>query len=108
MKNKSIIRSAVEFSIKHKSIIILIVVFLALFGVFALIRMPKQEFPTFSIRQGLVIGVYPGASSSEVEEQLTAPLEEYLFSYKEINKQEPYSITKNGMVIIFVQLDQKV
>jgi multidrug efflux pump len=108
MKNKSIIRSAVEFSIKHKSIIILIVVFLALFGVFALIRMPKQEFPTFSIRQGLVIGVYPGASSSEVEEQLTAPLEEYLFSYKEINKEETYSITKDGMVIIFVQLDQKV
>src|SRR5574344_377319 len=108
MKNKSIIRSAVEFSIKHKSIIILIVVFLALFGVLALIRMPKQEFPVFSIRQGLVVGIYPGASSDQVEEQLTAPLEEYVFSYKEINKEETYSITKDGMVIVFVQLENQV
>lgn len=108
MKEKSVIRRAVEFSVQHKAIIILIVLFLVAFGVLALIRMPKQEFPVFSIRQGLVIGVYPGASSAQVEEQLTAPLEEYLFSYKEINKEETYSVTKDGMVFIFVQLDTKV
>ncbi len=108
MKEKSFIRRAVEFSVEHKSIIIMIVVFMVAFGVLALIRMPKQEFPVFSIRQGLVVGIYPGASSDQVEEQLTAPLEEYLFSYKEINKEETYSITKDGMVIVFVQLENQV
>ena len=48
---KSVIRRIVEFSVKNKSIIILIVAFLVLFGIYALIRMPKQEFPVFSIRQ---------------------------------------------------------
>lgn len=105
---KSVVRSAVEFSVKHKSIIILIVVFMALFGVYALIRMPKQEFPQFSIRQGLVVGVYPGASSNQVEEQLTKPLEEFLFSYKEIDRKMTYSVTSDGMVVVYVTLNAEV
>ena len=105
---KSVIRRIVEFSVKNKSIIILIVAFLVLFGVYALIRMPKQEFPVFSIRQGLVVGVYPGATSEQVEEQLTVPLEEFLFSYKEVQKNMTYSVTSDGMVVIYVQLDAEV
>ncbi|MCQ2262986.1 MAG: efflux RND transporter permease subunit [Bacteroidales bacterium] len=105
---KSVVRSAVEFSVKHKSIIILIVVFMALFGVYALTQMPKQEFPQFSIRQGLVVGVYPGATSDQVEEQLTKPLEEFLFSYKEVNKTLTYSVTSDGMVVVYVQLSDQV
>ena len=106
--SKSIVRSAVEFSVKNKSIIILIVAFTALFGVYALVKMPKQEFPQFSIRQGLVVAVYPGASSDQVEEQLTRPLEEFLFSYKEINKAQTYSVTSDGMVVVYVQLSANV
>ena len=29
-------------------------------GYFGLVDMPKQEFPEFTIRQGVVVGVYPG------------------------------------------------
>lgn len=105
---KSVVRNAVEFSVKHKSIIILIVMFMALFGVFALIEMPKQEFPQFSIRQGLVVGVYPGASSDQVEKQLTQPLEKFLFSYKEINRQMTYSVTSDGMVVMYVSLNPDI
>lgn len=105
---KSVIRKAVEFSMHHRQIIILTVSILVVIGIFALIKMPKQEFPAFSIRQGLVIGVYPGATSAEVEEQLTSPLEEYLFSYKEVNKELTYSISKDGMVIVVVQLNPNV
>ncbi len=105
---KSVVRNAVEFSVQHKSIIILVVVVSVLFGIFALVKMPKQEFPAISIRQGLVVGVYPGATSEQVEEQLTAPLEEYLFSYKEINRQMTYSVTSDGMVVMYVSLDDGV
>ena len=104
----SVIRHCVEFSIKNKSIIILFVIALALFGIFALIKMPKQEFPVFTIRQGLIVGIYPGATSSQIEKQLTNPLEEYLFSYKEVNKKETYSVTNDGMVIIYVTLEDNV
>ena len=41
--------------------------------------MPKQEFPGYTIRQGIIVGIYPGATSEEVEKQLAELLEEFLF-----------------------------
>lgn len=105
---KSVLRNAVEFSVKHKSIIILIVVCMSLFGIYALVKMPKQEFPQISIRQGLVVAVYPGVPSDQVEEQVTKPLEEFLFSYKEVNKLMTNSVTSDGMVVIYVSLEPDI
>ena len=40
----------------------LIVGCLFVFGIYALARIPKQEFPEYTIRQGVVVGVYLNAS----------------------------------------------
>ena len=98
----------VESAMRHWQIVFLITGLLVLFGVYALFNMPKQEFPKFTIRQGLVIGVYPGATSAEVEEQMTTAVERYLFSYKEIRKSKTYSLSKDGMMIVFVELNDDV
>ncbi len=93
---------------RYRQIIFLIVSVLFVVGVYALFVMPRQEFPEFTIRQGLVIGVYPGATSNQVSEQLTSKVENYLFSYKEIRKNKTYSYSKNGMMIVFVTLNNNV
>lgn len=98
----------VESAMRHWQIVFLITALFVLFGVYALLNMPKQEFPKFTIRQGLVIGVYPGATSAEVEAQLTTAVERYLFSYKEIKKSKTYSLSKDGMMIVFVELNDDV
>jgi len=98
----------VASAMRHWQIVFLITSLMVLFGVYALFNMPKQEFPKFTIRQGLVIGVYPGATSAEVEEQLTTNVERYLFSYKEIKKAKTYSLSKDGMMIVFVELNDDV
>ncbi len=98
----------VESAMRYRQIVFLITALLITIGIYALVVMPRQEFPTFTIRQGLVIGVYPGASSEEVEEQLTSKVEKYLFSFKEISKAETYSHSKNGMMIVFVELNDDV
>ena len=98
----------VESAMRYRQIVFLITTLLVALGVYALMVMPRQEFPTFTIRQGLVIGVYPGASSSEVEQQLTTEVEKYLFGYKEINKKKTYSYSKEGMMIVFVELNDNV
>jgi multidrug efflux pump len=102
------IKNSVEFAMKNKNVIILLVAMLVIFGVYGLLEMPKQEFPVFTIREGLVVGVYPGANSSQVDEQLTQPLESYLFGYKEVNKARTYSVSKDGMVIVYVVLNDNV
>ena len=75
------------------------------FGVFGLAEMKKNEFPDFTIRQGIVAAVCPGYTAAEVEEQVTKPLEDYIFSYKEVKKAKTHSVSKDGMVIVQVQLN---
>lgn len=50
---------AIEAVMRHHKLMFFFVGVLVLFGVFALVKMPKQEFPTFTIRQGVVVGIYP-------------------------------------------------
>ena len=85
-------------------IIFFIVACLVAFGMFALTRLNKDEFPQFTIRQGVVAAVYPGATAQEVEEQVTKPLERFLFTYAEIDKDKTYSVTENGIVYIYAEL----
>lgn len=98
----------IAWAMKYKSIVFLIVGVLVIFGAYSLQVLPKQEFPTFTIRQGLIIGVYPGATPSEVEEQLAKPLENFLFTYKEVRKAKTYSENKDGMMILQVELNEDV
>ena len=70
----------IEWTMRHYQITLLVITVLVGLGILGLVDMPKQEFPEFTIRQGVVVGVYPGATSGEVEEQLAKPLERYLFT----------------------------
>ena len=87
---------------------LLLATVLIVFGIYSLIDMPKNEFPSFTIRQGVVVGVYPGANTKEVEEQLTKPLEKFLWGFKEIKKKKTYSESKDGMSLVFVELNDDV
>ncbi|MAC94184.1 MAG: cation transporter [Flavobacteriales bacterium] len=98
----------IELAMKHKQIAIIITAILVLFGVFSLLVMPRNEFPEFTIRQGLIIGVYPGANSAQVEEQLATKVESFLYGFEEVNREKTYSISKEGMLIVFVEVNNSV
>ena len=98
----------VEGVMRKSSIMLLIVSAFIVFGIYSLINMPKNEFPTFTVRQGVVAAVYPGATSAEVEEQVTKPLEKFLWGFKEIKKAKTYSESKDGMCYVFVELNDDV
>ncbi len=94
--------------LKYRSIVLLLSVVLIGFGIFALIKMDKNEFPSFTIREGVVAAVYPGATPEQMEQEVLKPLEDYVFSFKEVNKKTTYSNCSDGMVMIFVELDDNV
>lgn len=105
MKEK---RSFLETAMAYHRIILLLVGMLVLTGIVGLYVMPKQEMANIIVREGAVVAVYPGATSAQVEERVTKPLENFLFGYKEVNKRKTYSVTKDGMVIIYVQLNDDI
>lgn len=98
----------VALGFKYRQVVILIASVLIAFGVYALIVMDKNEFPTFTIREGVVAAVYPGANVEQCEQEVLKPLEDYIFSYKEVNKEKTYANVTDGMVMIFVELDDNV
>ncbi len=98
----------IELAMKHKQIAIIITSIFVLFGIFSLVVMPRNEFPEFTIRQGLIIGVYPGANSQQVEEQLATKVESFLYGFQEVNREKTYSISKEGMLIVFVEVNNNV
>ena len=100
-------RTLIENILRYKQLIIIVTGVLVLFGVAALTQMPRDEFPEFKIRQGLIIGVFPGASSQQVEEQLTKKVENYLFQFEAVDKAKTHSVSKENVMVIYVELLKK-
>lgn len=98
----------VASAMRHKHITLLLVVMMMLAGVFSLIKIPKNEFPQFNVPVGLMVGVYPGASGQEVERQVAGIMEEFLWTFKEINKQRTTTISVNNACVAMVYLDRSV
>lgn len=103
MENKK--RNFVEWAMHYRQIIILLTCCLIAFGIYSLPNMRKNEFPDFTIRQGMVVAVAPGNSAEEMAEQVAKPLEQYIFSYKEVKKEKTFSQCRDGIVYIQVQLN---
>lgn len=92
------------WTIRHKSIIYLIVAVLVGIGIYGISKMNKDEYPSFEIKQGLVAAVYPGASSLQVEEQVAKPVEQVLLSFDEVNSQNLQITSKDGICYMLVDL----
>ena len=95
--------SWIAWPIQNYKITAFITALFLAFGIWAMYVMPKDEFPAFTIRQGVVIAVMPGATAEEIEEQVARPLEKYIFTYKEVNRSKTYSTSQNGMCIVMVE-----
>ena len=97
-----------KWPLEHYPISLLIVGILFLLGIFGMYDMPKDEFPHATIRQGVVVAVYPGATAEEVEQQVARPLERYLFTYGEVNRVKTTTTSQNGLCIVMVKLNDNV
>ena len=98
----------ISWPLENYRITLLLVVILFGIGIYGMWVMPKDEFPPVTIRQGVVVAVYPGATSEEVEQQVTRPLERYLFTYGEVNRTKTTSTSQNGMAMVLVNLKDEV
>ena len=108
MEGKKQRTDLVAAAMRHKNITLLLVVTMMVAGMFSLLWIPKNEFPDFEAPVGLVIGAYPGANVEEVEQQLAKPMEEFLWTFKEINKRRTMTLSMNDGCAAVVYLDASV
>lgn len=88
--------------IKSKLTPIIIVVSLLL-GLFALGITPREEEPQIKVPMIDVMVSFPGASAREVEEQVTRPMEKFLYEIKGV--EYVYSIIKPGENLTIVRFN---
>jgi multidrug efflux pump subunit AcrB/outer membrane protein TolC len=98
----------VRAALRYPQVTLFLSAVVFLLGVYSMVRMPRREDPKITIRTGIVAAMYPGATSKEVEDQVTRKIEEHLFHFEEVRREKTYSTTRNGMVVINVELNKSV
>jgi multidrug efflux pump subunit AcrB/outer membrane protein TolC len=98
----------VKSSLRNPIVTVILAAMAFAVGVHAFLNMPRTEDPSITIRKGLVLAWYPGATSDQVESQVTKKLEEHIFKFQEVRKQKTYSTSRPGMVVIGVELEDSV
>jgi len=94
--------------LRHRQVAFVLSFAVIALGIESLLTMSRQDTPTVSVHQALVAMIYPGATTAHVEQQVTRPLETYLFSFTEINPSKTKSFTRDGLVVVTVELNEWV
>lgn len=97
--------SIAEYSIKNKIISWLFIVILAIGGVMSFLELGRLEDPAYTIKDAMIVATYPGATSKEVEEELTYPLEREIRKLPYIDKIT--STSSDGMSQIKVSMQRE-
>jgi multidrug efflux pump subunit AcrB/outer membrane protein TolC len=98
----------VRSALQNRAVVLVLTAFAVLLGVRALLTMPRREDPKITIRTGLVLARYPGATAAQVEEQVTRKIEAQLFRHEEVRKLKTFSTSRDGVVVVNVELEEWV
>jgi multidrug efflux pump subunit AcrB len=98
----------VRASLRYPQVTLVVAGMLFVTGLYSLFTMPRREDPKITIRTGIVSAIYPGATAEEVEDQVTRKIEERLFRFEEVRRDKTFSTTRNGVVVVNVELNKEV
>ncbi|KAA0971931.1 efflux RND transporter permease subunit [Aureimonas fodinaquatilis] len=92
-----------DWALRHRSIVLYLMLAAILIGVFSYQRLGRNEDPTFIIKTMVVQAAWPGASVEETLKQVTERLERKLQETPKLDFLRSY--TSAGLTTIFVNLD---
>lgn len=98
----------VKAALRYPQVTLLLTAALLATGVTSLVTMPRREDPKITIRTGLVIAAYPGATAEQVEKQVTRKIEDRLFRFEEVRKAKTWSTSRSDLSVIHVELEDQV
>jgi multidrug efflux pump subunit AcrB/outer membrane protein TolC len=100
--------NSIKFWLRYPAVTLILTALIVIVGIHAFLKMQRTEDPTITIRTGIVAAVYPGATSEQVEKQVTKTIEKHIFKFSEVRKEKTYSTSRPGLVIINVELEDNV
>lgn len=106
--SKKIKINIIEAAMKYRQVTLALAVILLGLGIYAVKHMSRAENPNIEMPIAMVVSFYPGADVYQTEQQITKKIEQYLFTFEEIDKKKTTSETKAGQTFITVRLRTEV
>ncbi|MCZ6651814.1 MAG: efflux RND transporter permease subunit [Planctomycetota bacterium] len=94
-----------RFAVEHKTLINFVVFLLVVGGFASYFGLGRLEDPDFTIKVGVIITRYPGASPVEVELEVTDRVEQALQEMPELDN--IYSFSRAGLSIVRVEMKEE-
>ncbi|WOS66024.1 efflux RND transporter permease subunit [Sinorhizobium fredii] len=95
-----------DWALRHKSIVVYMMVVAALAGLWAYSTLGREEDPAFTIKTMVVKTLWPGATAVDTVEQITDRVEKKLEELPNLDYVKSY--TKPGESVVFVNLKDTV
>ncbi|MDO5581406.1 MAG: efflux RND transporter permease subunit [Planctomycetia bacterium] len=95
-----------RYAVHHRMVVAFCVFLIIAGGIWSFINNGRLEDPEFSIKTSVVITLYPGASAEDVQLLVTDVVEKAAQQIKGLKRVR--SISKPGLSIVFVDLDDSV
>jgi len=95
--------SIYESSVRRPVTTILIFVGMIVIGLYSLVQLPVDLYPEIELPFITVVTTFPGTSASDVEENVTRPIENALNSVG--NLKELTSTSSDGLSVVFLQFE---
>ena len=90
-------------SVKHSAILSMILIALAVFGIFSITTTNLEFIPDIDMPQIFVVAVYPGASSEDVEKDVVDILEDDFVTLPDFKSMDSQSMNSAAMITITFQ-----
>ena len=89
-----------RFAIRHSAVLTMILLALALFGVFSIYTTNLEFIPDMDMPQIFVISIYPGASAEDVENDVIDVLEDDFVTLPDFNGMDSEAMNSIGVITI--------
>jgi HAE1 family hydrophobic/amphiphilic exporter-1 len=96
-------KNLAKYSVEKAITVFMVVVIVAVFGVVSFTRLTTDLFPSMNIPYAVVVTTYIGASPTEVEENVSKPLEETFATTT--NVKNLTSTSQENVSIIFLEFE---
>lgn len=95
-----------KWALANNKLVTFLVAILVMGGLFGYYNIPKLEDPSIVVRQALVVGIYPGTTTEQIEQELASPLENSINQVPDIDFIQTRSF--NDVCFITVTLSSTV
>lgn len=96
------------WAIRQRGIVISIFSLVVAYGIYQFFVMDRQADPNIRVLQGSIVTTYPPGTEQEVEKEVTNRIEDYLFTFKQINREKTQSVSAPGVSYIKAELTADV